>query len=100
MIAHDSPLRPLTDDGETPYDLAVKHKGNECIEKLGKNIHARGLFNGIFVANTRVKPPVSRRSNYYHGSLTNTVSAIEGRFSLFDFCLLANASNIELFQKT
>ncbi|CAF4932328.1 unnamed protein product [Rotaria sp. Silwood1] len=36
IIAHDSPLRPLTEDGETPYDLAVKQNGTECAEKLGK----------------------------------------------------------------
>ncbi|CAF2829748.1 unnamed protein product [Rotaria sp. Silwood2] len=56
LIAHDSPLRPLTDAGETPYDLAVKHNGNECADKLSA---------------ARSKPAVSRRSSYYHGSLTN-----------------------------
>jgi hypothetical protein len=25
----------LTEDGETPHDLAIKHNGSECIEKLG-----------------------------------------------------------------
>jgi len=26
----------LTEDGETPYDLAIKHNSTECAEKLGK----------------------------------------------------------------
>ncbi|CAF0838356.1 unnamed protein product [Rotaria sordida] len=56
LITHDSPLRPLTENGETPYDLAIKHNGNECAEKL---------------AAVRSKPALSRRSSYYHGSLTN-----------------------------
>ena len=35
LLAHDAPLRPLTEEGETPYDLAIKYNGNECAEKLG-----------------------------------------------------------------
>ncbi|CAF4061778.1 unnamed protein product, partial [Rotaria magnacalcarata] len=56
LIAHDSPLRPLTDDGYTPYDLAIKQGGSEAAQKL---------------AETHSKPAVSRRSSYYHGSLSN-----------------------------
>ncbi|CAF1337457.1 unnamed protein product [Adineta ricciae] len=56
LIAHDSPLRPLTENGETPYDLAIKHHGTDCVEKL---------------AGARSKPAASHRSSYYHGSLSN-----------------------------
>ncbi|CAF3374182.1 unnamed protein product [Rotaria socialis] len=56
LIAHDSPLRPLTDDGYTPYDLAIKQGGSEVAQKL---------------AEIPSKPAVSRRSSYYHGSLSN-----------------------------
>ncbi|CAF0733887.1 unnamed protein product [Adineta steineri] len=64
LIAHDSPLRPLTENSETPYDLAIKHNGSECIEKL---------------AAARSKPALSRRINYYHGSLTNNVSCLHDK---------------------
>ncbi|UJR31614.1 hypothetical protein I4U23_019097 [Adineta vaga] len=56
LIAHDSPIRPLTENGETPYDLAIKRNATDCVEKL---------------AAVRSKSAISRRSSYYHGSLTN-----------------------------
>ncbi|CAF1095651.1 unnamed protein product, partial [Didymodactylos carnosus] len=56
LFAHNSPVRPLTENLETPYDLAVKHGARECITKLGT---------------LRSKPALSRRSMYYHGFLTN-----------------------------
>ncbi|CAF4314638.1 unnamed protein product, partial [Didymodactylos carnosus] len=55
LLNYESPLRPLTEALETPYDLAVKHQARECAVKLSE---------------LRVKPALSNRSMYYHGSLT------------------------------
>ncbi|CAF0724365.1 unnamed protein product [Adineta steineri] len=82
LIAHDSPLRPLTENGETPYDLAIKHNGSECIEKL---------------AAARSKPALSRRINYYHGSLTNNqMRAILNHFKKHDgFFFVRQSSSVQ-----
>jgi hypothetical protein len=35
----------LTDDGETPYDLAVKYNVSESIDKLGKRLSSALDYN-------------------------------------------------------